>query len=149
MLKRYTFWLWTAVVFQLLTAFFHSLSLFVTPTPENEIQRQLIELMTYKMDMGGGFHRSMGNLVTALSSCFTFLCLLGGTTNAFLLRKKAPLDIIRGNVKINILIFGTCFAVMAFLTFLPPIILTGLIFISLILAFVLMQSRPQEPAPVE
>lgn len=149
MLKRYTFWLWTAVVFQLLTAFFHSLSLFITPTPENEIQRQLMELMTHKMDMGGGFRSSMGNLVTALSSCFTFLCLLGGITNAFLLRKKAPLDIISGVVTINILVFGACFAVMTFLTFLPPIILTGLIFISLIIAFVLMHSRQHEPAPVE
>lgn len=149
MLKRYTFWLWTAVVFQLLTAFFHSLSLFITPEPENEIQRQLMELMTHKMDMGGGFRPSMGNLVTALSSCFSFLCLLGGVTNAFLLRKKAPLDIIRGNVRINILIFGACFAVMAFLTFLPPIILTGLIFICLILAFISMPPRQTEPVPVE
>jgi hypothetical protein len=36
MLKRYTFWLWVAVVFQLLTAAAHSLSFVVTPVPNTE-----------------------------------------------------------------------------------------------------------------
>jgi hypothetical protein len=148
MLKRFTFWLWAAGVFQLLTALIHSVGLFIALEPQNDTERQLDHLMSsYRMDMGGGFNPSMENLFTALSSCFSFLCLLGGLTTLLLLRKKAPLDIIRGSVKIHILVFGACFAVMAFFTFLPPIVMTGLIFISLIIALVLMPSVHQAPIP--
>jgi hypothetical protein len=144
MLKRYTFWLWTAVIFQLLTAFFHSLSLFITPVPNNETQRQMMELMdTYKMDLGGGFHPTFGNLFIALSSCFSLLCLLGGLINAYLLKKKAPHDLIGGILLINILVFGVCFAMMAIFTFLPPIILSGLIFVSLVLSYLFVRSSKQ------
>jgi hypothetical protein len=138
MLKRYTFWLWTAVVFQLLTAAVHSVGLFLSPAPQTDTERQLIELMTkYRMDLGG-FHQTMGNLMTALSSCFSFLYLLGGLTNVFLLRKKAGPDILKGSVGIHLIVFGACFAVMAFLTFPPPIIMTGLVFIFLVISYVLI-----------
>jgi hypothetical protein len=147
MLKRYTFWLWTAAAFQLLTAIIHSISFFVPPGPENETERQLIQLMTtFRMDMGGGFHRTMNDLYTGLSSCFTFLCLLGGVTNIYLLKKRAPPDLLKGSVGIHILVFGAAFAVMAFFTFLPPITLTGLIFITLVIAYVLIPPAPKDPA---
>src|SRR4030095_4981602 len=136
MLKRYTFWLWAAVVLLFLTAAVHSLSLFVSPTPENESERMLHELFTtYQKDLGGGFYRTFSDLFTALSSCFSFVCLLGGLINAYLLRKKVSVDILRGIVLINVVVFGAIFAVMAFFTFLPPIILTGLIFVSLLVAY--------------
>jgi hypothetical protein len=65
MLKRYTFWLWMAVVFMFLTGAVHSISLFVSPVPANEVERQMIELMTtYKSDLGAGFHPTMENLFT-------------------------------------------------------------------------------------
>jgi hypothetical protein len=147
MLKRYTFWLWTAVAFQLLTALLHSISLFVTPEASTETERQLITLMnTYRLDAGAGFHPSMGNLFTALSSCFSLLCLLGGLTNIFLLRKKAPADILKGSVGIHLIVFGACFAMMAFFTFLPPIACTGLIFVSLVISYVLIPSGAESPA---
>jgi hypothetical protein len=128
MLKRYTFWFWAAIVFMFLTGAIHSIGLFISPAPANETERQLIDLMhTYRRDLGAGFHPSTQNLFTALSSCFTFLCLLGGLTNAYLLRKKAAADLLKGIVRINLLIFGACFIVMAALTFLPPVVLTGII----------------------
>ena len=142
MLKRYTFWLWAAVAFQLLTAFIHSISFLVTPVSNNETERQMMELIaTYKMDMGGGFHRTYDNLLTALSSCFSFLCLLGGLINAFLLKKKVPADLMRGILLINVLVFGACFAIMAIFTFLPPIVLTGLIFLSLTLSYLFVHGE--------
>jgi hypothetical protein len=49
MLKRHTFWLWAAVVFLLLTGAIHSISLFISPTPQNETERQMLFLMmSYK-----------------------------------------------------------------------------------------------------
>ena len=144
MLKRYTFWLWTAVVFQLLTAFFHSLSLFITPIPADETQRQMMELMdTYKLEMGPGFHPTFGNLFTALSSCFSFLCLFGALINAYLLKKKAQHDLMKGILLINILVFGACLTMMAIFTFLPPIILSGLIFVSLLLSYLFVRISKQ------
>lgn len=127
MLKRHTLWLWTAVVLLLLTAAIHSISLFVSLTPDNETERQLVGLMTnYKLQMGPGFHPTMGNLFTALSSCFTFLCLLAGLTIAYLLKKKVAPEILRGIVTINLLVMAGCFVMNLVFTFLPPIVLTGL-----------------------
>ena len=137
MLKRYTFWLWIAVVLMFLTGAVHSISLFVRPVPANEVERQLIELMTtYKHDLGAGFHPTMGNLVTALSSCFSLLCLLGGLTNAYLLKKRIDAGILKGIVWINLLVFGICFVMMLVFTFLPPIVLTGLIVLFLMLTLI-------------
>ena len=144
MLKRYRFWLWLAVVVLLLNALIHSVTLFLQPAPQDETQRQLFNLMaTYKQDFGAGFKRSTNELVTALSACLSFLCLLGGLTLAFLLRKQAEVRIMKGVVGIHALVFGICFAVMVVFTFLPPIILTGLIFLSLLLGYFLMP-RQQE-----
>ncbi len=136
MLKRYTFWLWVAIVFQLLTGAVHSLSLFISPVPGNETERQLFELMAnYKFDLGAGIHRSMGNLFKALSSCFSLLCLLGGLINIYLLRRKVEAGVVKGLVGIQLVVFGICFGVNAALTFLPPIVLTGLVFVFLAVTY--------------
>jgi ABC-type spermidine/putrescine transport system permease subunit I len=147
MLKRYTFWLWLAIVFLFLTGLIHSISLFVTPIPGNETERQLLALMNdYKLDLGGGFHRSMSQLMTALSACFTFICLLAGLTIAYLLKKKAPADILKGIVGIHLLVFGVCFVMMLVFTFLPPIVLTGLVVLFLALGWLTIPRPGVEPA---
>ena len=132
--------MWAAVVLQFLTAGIHALSLFVSPVPDNETERQLHELIiTYQKDLGGGFLRTFSDLFTALSSCFSFVCLLGGLINAYLLKIHASSEILRGVVLINVIVFGAIFAVMAFFTFLPPIVLTGLIFAALLLAYLTLR----------
>jgi hypothetical protein len=139
LLKRHTFWLWLAVVFLFLLATVHSLSLFIAPKPGNETERQMLELMmTYKQNMGAGFHPSMWNLLTALSSCFSFLCLITGLTLAYLLKTKADSGILRGIVRIDLLVLGGCFIVMAIFTFLPPIVMTGLIVLFLALGLIMI-----------
>lgn len=139
MLKRYRLWLWTAVVFLLLTALIHASTLFIQPAPQNETERQLLALMTgYKQDFGGGFQRSLKELFTALSACFSLVCLLGGLTLGFLAKTRADVRILRGVVSVHVLVFGICFAVMVAFTFLPPIVLTGLIFVFLLIAFLAM-----------
>lgn len=139
MLKRYRFWLVLAIVFLFLTALIHGSSLFLQPAPQNETERQLIELMTsYKQDFGAGFKRSTKELVTALSSCFSLVSLLGGLTLTYLLRKRVEPGLFKGVVAIHAAVFGVCFAIMVAFTFLPPIILTGLIFSCLLISFALM-----------
>jgi hypothetical protein len=143
MLKSYRFWLWFAVVVLLLNALIHSVTLFLQPPAKNEIERQLFELMaSYKLDFGAGFKRSMNELTTALSACFSLLTLLGGLTLGYLLRQQADVRIIKGVTCIHTLVFGICFAVMAVFTFLAPIVLTGLIFVSLLTACILVSRQP-------
>jgi len=145
MLKRFSFWLWTAVVLQFLTGLIHSLSLFMKPNAQNDTERQLIDLMSnYRLDMGAGYHRSMVQILTALSSCYSLLCFLGALTLAYLLKKNAPLNILKGVAGINLLIFGIAFAMMVAFTFLPPIILTGLIVATLGAGFLLLRTRSAE-----
>src|SRR5947199_860802 len=137
MLKRYRFWLWMAVAFLLLNTVVHSITLFIQPAPQNEIERQLIQLMTtYHNDFGAGFHPTPQNLFTALSSCFSLLCLLGALLNGYLVRKRVSTEIMRGVIAIDLLVFGICFVVVAIFTFLLPIILIGLIVVFLVLAFI-------------
>jgi len=137
MLKRYTFWLTAAVMFQFLTALVHATSLFVSPEPANETERQLQQIMTtYRPDLGPVFHPTVSNLMTALSSCFSLACLLGGLTLGFLLLKHAEPRLMRGIIGANVIVFGIMFGVMFALAFLPPIICTGLIFVNLVGAFV-------------
>ena len=143
MLKRYTFWLWLAVVFLFLAGGIHSIGLFVTPVPGDEVERQMLDLMrNYKENMGAGFHPTMWNLVTGLSSCFTFLCLLAGLTIAYLLKKKVAPDILKGIIAINLLVFGSCFVVMTIFTFLPPIVLTGLVVLFLAIGLFTIPATP-------
>ncbi len=119
----------------IVTGILHGTSLFVTSQPQNDTERQMLDLMTnYRIDAGAGFHPSFSNLFTALSSCFTLLCVLGGITLFYLLRKQTPDGTMRGILNIDLVIFGICFAVMGYFTFLPPIACTALIFVSLIAA---------------
>ncbi|HKR05066.1 MAG TPA: hypothetical protein VJY62_10580 [Bacteroidia bacterium] len=136
MLKKHTFWLKAAIILQLLTAGLHSLSFLNNPLPENESEKQLMDLMnTYKKDLGGGFDPSMNDILISLSACLPLLCILGGWINLYLLKKKADENILKGVVGINVIVFGACFILMAIFTFLPPIICTGLIFIFLLLSW--------------
>jgi len=137
MLRRYTFWLIAAVIFQFVTAALHSLSLIITPELHNDTERQLHELITnYHPDMGGGFHPSFWNLFTALSACYPLLCILGGLTLGYLVLKHTGPEIMRGIILINLIVFGVCFVIVLIFTFLPPIILTGLIVINLLAAYI-------------
>ena len=138
MLKRYAFWTKVTIVLQFLTAGVHSISFFVEPDLKTDTERQLHELITtYHPEMGAGFHPSFWNLFTALSACFPLLCLLGGLTLGYLLWKKASPSLMKGILAINVLIFGVTFVVMALFTFPPPIIVTGLIFGTLLIAYIL------------
>ena len=135
-MKNYTFWMKSAIVFSLLTAGAHTMSFFATPVPKNETERQLLNLLTtYENDLGAGFTPTTQEITTALSACFTLICFLSGLTFIFLLRKRAPLAIVKGLSGIHAFIFGICFLVMLVFTFLPPILLTGLIFVSFTLAY--------------
>ena len=138
MLKRYTLWLKAAIVLQFLTAAFHSISFFVDPDLHNDTERQLHELITnYYADMGAGFHRSFFNLFTALSACLPLLCVLGGATLAYLMWKQVSPNVMKGVIGINALIFGIGFVIVFVFAFLPPVICFGLIFVTLLIAYLL------------
>jgi hypothetical protein len=138
MLRRYTFWLTAAVLFQFLSAILHSLSFIVRPQLSNDTERQIHELITtYREDMGAGFHRTFFELFTALRACFPLLCLLGGLTLGYLLLKHTEAELMRPMILINLIIFGMMFVIMCVFTFLPPIVMTALIVINLLAAYIL------------
>jgi hypothetical protein len=136
MQKRFTLWLWIALVFQLLTGGIHAISLFISPVANNPTERQLVDLIThYPLDLGGGIHHTFWDLFRALSTCYTLLCWLGGLTNLYLLLKKVDPGVIKGLVGIQLVIFAIGLAVIAALTFLPPIILTTLVVLFLAISY--------------
>jgi hypothetical protein len=149
-MKRYTLWLWLAIVFLFLNGAVHSVSLFIVPVAQNETERQLINLMAnYKQDLGAGFHRTMAQLVTALSSCFTRVCFLAGLINMYLLRKGVAPDILKGVLKIHVVIFAVLFVIVTFFAFLLPIVMIGLVLLFLIIAILLMPKSLRNPTRAE
>lgn len=124
-----------SAILQLITAAFHALSFFSESLADNDTEKTLFDLMkNYQRDLGMGFKQSTDDLFLSMSICFTLLCLFAGLVNLFLLKKTEDKILLGGLLNINILIFGSLFFAMAFLTFLPPIICTALIFLGLIAA---------------
>lgn len=135
MLKQYSFWLKTSIILQVITAAAHSMSFFFTPEGSTHQERLLIDLMqNYRTDMGAGFSPSTMNIMTAFSACFALLYLMGALVNGYLLRRKTDIVTMKGIITINLVVFGVCFMVMALNTFLPPIVMTGMVFLSLIVS---------------
>lgn len=124
-------WIIATYISQLLTASIHSLSFFKSPDPANDTEKQMFDLMiNYKRDLGAGFMPSTMDIFTALSACMTLLCLLSGLTLWWLCRQNIGKKEMKGIMAINTFIFGIGFAVMLMLTFLPPIVCIGVIFIT-------------------
>lgn len=136
MLKRYTFWLSAAILFQFLTAIIHTFGLFVRPEPKNETERTLVGLLkTYELDAGLGFTPTYADLFTAMGTSFTFLLLFAGFINGYLLMKQTEPNVMRGILAINLAVFGISFLTMAVFTFITPIFFSGLIFLNLLIAY--------------
>jgi hypothetical protein len=120
----------------------HSLSLFGKPQPSNETEKQLLDLMgSYKLELGAGFAPTMSDLMTSFSISLSLFLLFGGTLNLSLLRSKVAVETMKGVIQINLLFFGLCFLAMFFLTFLIPIICSGLIVLALILSAVTLPMK--------
>lgn len=126
---------WAIIIAQLLTALFHSIGFFVKPKPRNETEKQLLDLMAnYRMDMGGGIKRSYKNLFIGVSICFTIIYILGAVLNWYFLRSGISTEVWKGFLLIQLVLYGAVFLFQLRLTFWPPIIVTGLVFIFLIIA---------------
>ena len=134
-MKKYTTWLKTAAIFQFINVIIHVFSLFITPAPNNETEKQLFTLMdTYKFDLGAGFHRTMSELTLVFSACLGLLCLFGGSLNWYLLRKNIEPEIMKGVITINLVVFGILSVLTIAFTFILPIISIGLIVLFLFLS---------------
>ncbi len=142
MKNKITSWLKVTIGFQFLTAAVHSLSFLRSPQGKNETEKQLIDLMyNYKMDMGFGFHRSMGQLFTSVSACFTLIFLLGALLNPYLIRMHAPANLLKGIVGIQTLVYGAVFLMALIFAFLPPATFTGVVFLLLGISYFRIKSQ--------
>ncbi len=134
-MKMYGIWIKASVFFQFVFAFFHAITLFVTPTPKNETEKQLYNLMdTYQFDLGLGIHRTMNELILALSACFSFLFILSGLISLFLIKKNCEVEMMKGILNIKLLVFGVFFIITVLFTFIIPIIQLALILVLLLLS---------------
>jgi len=105
--KIFNYSVWTVIVMQALTGIFHTI----------------------------GFSPTVSSLFFALSACFSLLCFMGAMLNFYLLRKKVSPGLMKGINGIQAIIFGVCFVLMLFYTFLPPVVCTGLIFAGCLAVF--------------
>lgn len=136
-MRNYKTWYWVAAVFQFLTAGIHSLSFLNRAQPGNETEKTLLDLMHNYRQQAGSMSFSMEEIMIALSACLTFVYLFGGLTNAWLLRRTQDETVLGGILAINLVVFGALFVIMVVYTFLPPIIMTGCVFLFLLVAAVM------------
>jgi hypothetical protein len=142
MFKKFSFWIWTTVILQWITAVFHSASFFMNPEPRNETEKLLFELTTsYTPDAGMGFHPSFADLFTGLSLCFTLLCVFGALLNWYFMKKNLAVYLWKGFLMIQLIIFGALFIAMLFFTFFPPVVCTGLIFIFILGSYFSLKNK--------
>src|SRR4051794_13196669 len=111
--KHSSIFITITIIFQLLTAAFHSLSFIMPPVATNATEEQMLRLMnTYKMDMGNGIFRTYSQIIIALSVNLTLICLLAALLNWFLKRKKVGPELWQGVLLIQSIIFGALFIVV-------------------------------------
>ena len=133
----FSFWIWATIITQGLSALFHSLSFIAKPKPRNDTEKQLVDLAThYKMDMGGGIRRSLGELFVGVSICFTFIYILGAALNFYFLRSGISPELWEGFLLIQLILYGLVFLLQVRFTFWPPIIVTGLVFLFLLGSYI-------------
>ena len=131
---KHTLWIKITGILQFITAALHSVSLFVPPQPQNDAEKQMLDLMQAKtMDNMMGSTTSVFNLMTSMSVAFTLIYIFGGALNWYLV-KKADIHVLKEVTTMQIVIFGILFAVCAWITFLPPVVCTGLVFVALLIA---------------
>ncbi|MBL7848628.1 MAG: hypothetical protein JNL40_14250 [Cyclobacteriaceae bacterium] len=113
------------------------MSFFRNRIPANESEQKLYDLMaSYQLNnVGPYFHPTMQDIFTALSASFTLLYLFSGVITLYLLQKNLPSTIWKGLTSINLIVFGVAFLINLLFTFLPPIVLTGVVFIGFCLAY--------------
>ncbi|MGZ8523923.1 MAG: LIC_13387 family protein, partial [Chitinophagaceae bacterium] len=91
-----------------------------------------IELVKdYKIEMGAGIKRSFGQLFIGVSACFTMIYILGAVINWYFLQTTVGPAVWKGLILIELLAYGIVFLLQIKFTFLPPIIVTGLVFLFL------------------
>ncbi|MES2645693.1 MAG: hypothetical protein V4717_02370 [Bacteroidota bacterium] len=147
MTRTQKLWLTVATIFQLLTAAIHSLSYFFDTIPANETEKQFLDLFNnYRTDMGAGFQPSSAEMFLCFSISFTLLFVFGGLVNITLLKSQAALSLVKTIFGIQTFIYGVIFIATALLTFLPPIICTGLIFASCLMTFLYLTKKENKLA---
>jgi hypothetical protein len=95
-------------------------------------------MRNYQLDMGAGFHRTTQQPFNALSACFPLFYLLGALNNIYCLKTRVDARVLRALVAIQVIVFGIAFGVIVVFAFLPPIVLSGAVFLSLVVAFFLI-----------
>lgn len=96
------------------------------------MERQLVEITTkYKIDMGAGIRRSFYSLFIGVSSCFTLIFIFGAALNWYFLKAGINGEMWKGFLLIQLVAYGIVFLLQVKFTFLPPVIVTGLVFLFL------------------
>jgi len=127
MLKNYVFWFKTGAWMSLITGLVHSLNFLSKPLPQNDEERQLIELLeNYQFLLPGGFERSTSELMLFFNLNMTFFlvtwAILGLMLGYWLMPTKKDRQIIGVSAAI-----WTAYLIPTYLlTFLIPLVLVAL-----------------------
>jgi hypothetical protein len=135
-MKNYSFWFKAAIFMQIITGVFHVIGIISERKPKNDEEKTLFDLMeNYTFDMGAGFIRSMGDIMLSFSITFALLLFFSGVLNFYVLKNISDIKVHKGIIAVNIGTYIICFVTMVVLTFLPPVICTGLILLFLTISY--------------
>ena len=122
-----------SVFFLILSGIIHSVSFIVQPQPENDTERQMLDLVnTFKMDMGAGFIRTFHQIFLFFSACFTLILFFGGILLYYLNKNNISKQLMAGTLNIYLVFYGILYILLWTLAFLPPILCMTFVFVSLV-----------------
>lgn len=77
--------------------------------------------------MGAGIKRSFYSLFIGVSSCFTIVYIFGAALNWYFLKAGISPQVWKGFLLIQLIAYSIVFILQVRFTFLPPIIVTGMV----------------------
>ena len=113
---------YTGAIVQIITSPIHLIGHFQNPQPRDEQGKLLLHLLaTYKIDLGAGFMRSLGDIMNGLSLQYSIFILMVGLINVFAIRQVREGNFIRTLCWLNFAFMAVCSANAFVYFFVPPL----------------------------
>ena len=137
LIKNYLFWFKIGTWMCLITGLIHSLNFINKPQPQNEVEKQLFDLLeNYRVILPGGFNRSTYELMLFFNLNMTFFLVSWSIIGMILVYSLMPTKKDRQIVGVSAAIWTAYLIPTYLLTFLIPLVLIAMTWLCFVLAWI-------------
>jgi len=137
LIKNYLFWFKIGTWMCLITGLIHSLNFINKPQPQNEVEKQLFDLLeNYRVILPGGFNRSTYELMLFFNLNMTFFLVSWSIIGMILVYSLMPTKKDRQIVGVSAAIWTAYLIPTYLLTFLIPLVLIAMTWLCFVLSWI-------------